>query len=204
MMERREDVWLPLISYRNSLVTGGEDDRMSVNSGSSSSKASSVRNKKGRPPLHKKRVEGLYGLRLPGRGISYFVHILQLSFLGALMVYQLMLKYMIHSVCSKNKTSVLQIPIKLEHVFMGNTITSPCSCLSSRRFADSELLKAVIEGGSRRCLWSYLLYTFLGHGLLVFCLCFSLEPLLVNTALEQTQGRNSDTDLCFCRTTGEH
>uniref|UniRef100_A0A8C3IKT2 Cohesin subunit SA n=1 Tax=Chrysemys picta bellii TaxID=8478 RepID=A0A8C3IKT2_CHRPI len=35
MMERREDVWLPLISYRNSLVTGGEDDRMSVNSGSS-------------------------------------------------------------------------------------------------------------------------------------------------------------------------
>uniref|UniRef100_A0A8C4V0P1 Cohesin subunit SA n=1 Tax=Falco tinnunculus TaxID=100819 RepID=A0A8C4V0P1_FALTI len=57
MMERREDVWLPLISYRNSLVTGGEDDRMSVNSGSSSSKASSVRNKKGRPPLHKKRVE---------------------------------------------------------------------------------------------------------------------------------------------------
>uniref|UniRef100_A0A8C4V4J6 Cohesin subunit SA n=1 Tax=Falco tinnunculus TaxID=100819 RepID=A0A8C4V4J6_FALTI len=36
MMERREDVWLPLISYRNSLVTGGEDDRMSVNSGSSS------------------------------------------------------------------------------------------------------------------------------------------------------------------------
>lgn len=86
MMERREDVWLPLISYRNSLVTGGEDDRMSVNSGSSSSKASSVRNKKGRPPLHKKRVEGLYGLRLPGRGISYFVRILQLSFLGALMV----------------------------------------------------------------------------------------------------------------------
>lgn len=61
MMERREDVWLPLISYRNSLVTGGEDDRMSVNSGSSSSKASSVRNKKGRPPLHKKRVEGKYG-----------------------------------------------------------------------------------------------------------------------------------------------
>lgn len=57
-MERREDVWLPLISYRNSLVTGGEDDRMSVNSGSSSSKTSSVRSKKGRPPLHKKRVEG--------------------------------------------------------------------------------------------------------------------------------------------------
>ncbi|EDL77417.1 stromal antigen 1 (predicted), isoform CRA_a [Rattus norvegicus] len=57
MMERREDVWLPLISYRNSLVTGGEDDRMSVNSGSSSSKTSSVRSKKGRPPLHRKRAE---------------------------------------------------------------------------------------------------------------------------------------------------
>lgn len=64
MMERREDVWLPLISYRNSLVTGGEDDRMSVNSGSSSSKTSSVRNKKGRPPLHKKRVEGKSALTL--------------------------------------------------------------------------------------------------------------------------------------------
>lgn len=50
-------MWLPLISYRNSLVTGGEDDRMSVNSGSSSSKTSSVRSKKGRPPLHRKRVE---------------------------------------------------------------------------------------------------------------------------------------------------
>nr|XP_033813925.1 LOW QUALITY PROTEIN: cohesin subunit SA-1 [Geotrypetes seraphini] len=57
MMERREDVWLPLISYRNSLVTGGEDDRMSVNSGGSSSKSSSIRTKKGRPPLHKKKVE---------------------------------------------------------------------------------------------------------------------------------------------------
>lgn len=95
MMERREDVWLPLISYRNSLVTGGEDDRMSVNSGSSSSKASSVRNKKGRPPLHKKRVEGWYGFRLSARGISHFVCILQPSCLGALNVYQLMLKYIV-------------------------------------------------------------------------------------------------------------
>lgn len=43
----------------NSLVTGGEDDRMSVNSGSSNLKnLLNVRNKKGRPPLHKKRVEG--------------------------------------------------------------------------------------------------------------------------------------------------
>ncbi|XP_032827758.1 cohesin subunit SA-2-like [Petromyzon marinus] len=46
MVERREDVWLPLIAYRNSLLTGGgEDDRMSVVSGSSS-KASSARGKR--------------------------------------------------------------------------------------------------------------------------------------------------------------
>ncbi|MGH0162437.1 UNVERIFIED_CONTAM: hypothetical protein FKN15_062325 [Acipenser sinensis] len=57
MMERRGDVWLPLISYRNSLLTGGDEDRLSVTSGSSSSKATSVRSKKGRPPLHKKRIE---------------------------------------------------------------------------------------------------------------------------------------------------
>uniref|UniRef100_A0A8C2KRU9 Cohesin subunit SA n=1 Tax=Cyprinus carpio TaxID=7962 RepID=A0A8C2KRU9_CYPCA len=35
MMERREDIWLPLISYRNSLLTGGDEDRMSITSGSS-------------------------------------------------------------------------------------------------------------------------------------------------------------------------
>ncbi|XP_069069641.1 cohesin subunit SA-1 [Pleurodeles waltl] len=57
MMERREDVWLPLISYRNSLVTGGDDDRPSLNSGGSTGKSLSVRSKKGRPPLHKKRME---------------------------------------------------------------------------------------------------------------------------------------------------
>ncbi|CAL8273466.1 unnamed protein product [Merluccius merluccius] len=57
MSERREDVWLPLISYRNSLLTGGDEgDRMSVTSGSSS-KTGSIRSKKGRPPLHKKRIE---------------------------------------------------------------------------------------------------------------------------------------------------
>ncbi|XP_070697973.1 cohesin subunit SA-1a isoform X1 [Pempheris klunzingeri] len=56
MSERREDVWLPLISYRNSLLTGGDEDHMSVTSGSSS-KAGSVRSKKGRPPIHKKRIE---------------------------------------------------------------------------------------------------------------------------------------------------
>uniref|UniRef100_A0A9J8AE75 Cohesin subunit SA n=1 Tax=Cyprinus carpio carpio TaxID=630221 RepID=A0A9J8AE75_CYPCA len=57
MMERREDIWLPLISYRNSLLTGGDEDRMSITSGSSSSKAGSIRSKKGRPPMHKKRIE---------------------------------------------------------------------------------------------------------------------------------------------------
>uniref|UniRef100_A0A673N0R5 Cohesin subunit SA n=1 Tax=Sinocyclocheilus rhinocerous TaxID=307959 RepID=A0A673N0R5_9TELE len=57
MMERREDIWLPLISYRNSLLTGGDEDRMSITSSSSSSKAGSIRSKKGRPPLHKKRIE---------------------------------------------------------------------------------------------------------------------------------------------------
>ncbi|XP_043926285.1 cohesin subunit SA-1 [Protopterus annectens] len=57
MMERREDVWLPLISYRNSLLTGGDDDRMSIISGGSSSKVSSIRSKKGRPPLYRKRID---------------------------------------------------------------------------------------------------------------------------------------------------
>ena len=60
-MERREDVWLPLISYRNSLLTGGDEDRMSVTSGSSSSKAGSIRSKKGRPAINKKRIEGELG-----------------------------------------------------------------------------------------------------------------------------------------------
>uniref|UniRef100_A0A8B9HJQ9 Cohesin subunit SA n=1 Tax=Astyanax mexicanus TaxID=7994 RepID=A0A8B9HJQ9_ASTMX len=58
MMERREDVWLPLIAYRNSLLTGGDEDRMSVTTGSTTSRASTVRSKRGRPPLHKKRPDG--------------------------------------------------------------------------------------------------------------------------------------------------
>lgn len=58
MMERREDVWLPLIAYRNSLLTGGDDDRMSVTTGSTTSRASTVRSKRGRPPLNKKRTDG--------------------------------------------------------------------------------------------------------------------------------------------------
>uniref|UniRef100_A0A4W4EDT8 Cohesin subunit SA n=1 Tax=Electrophorus electricus TaxID=8005 RepID=A0A4W4EDT8_ELEEL len=56
MAQRREDVWLPLISYRNSLLTGGDDDRLSITSGGSS-KTGSLRSKKGRPLVHKKRTE---------------------------------------------------------------------------------------------------------------------------------------------------
>uniref|UniRef100_A0AAR2LRC5 Cohesin subunit SA n=1 Tax=Pygocentrus nattereri TaxID=42514 RepID=A0AAR2LRC5_PYGNA len=63
MMERREDVWLPLIAYRNSLLTGGDEDRMSVTTGSTTSRASTVRSKRGRPPLHKKRTDGEVTLR---------------------------------------------------------------------------------------------------------------------------------------------
>uniref|UniRef100_A0A3Q0S345 Cohesin subunit SA n=1 Tax=Amphilophus citrinellus TaxID=61819 RepID=A0A3Q0S345_AMPCI len=45
MALQREDCWLPLISYRNSLQAGGDDDTMSVMSGYSS-RGSSVRSKK--------------------------------------------------------------------------------------------------------------------------------------------------------------
>ncbi|KAK7922534.1 hypothetical protein WMY93_009436 [Mugilogobius chulae] len=49
MALQREDCWLPLISYRNSLQAGGDDDTMSVMSGYSS-RGSSVRSKKPKPP----------------------------------------------------------------------------------------------------------------------------------------------------------
>uniref|UniRef100_A0A8C8F997 Cohesin subunit SA n=1 Tax=Oncorhynchus tshawytscha TaxID=74940 RepID=A0A8C8F997_ONCTS len=45
MALQRDDCWLPLISYRNSLQAGGDDDTMSVVSGYSS-RGSSVRSKK--------------------------------------------------------------------------------------------------------------------------------------------------------------
>ena len=48
MALQREDCWLPLISYRNSLQAGGDDDTMSVMSGYSS-RGSSVRSKKTKP-----------------------------------------------------------------------------------------------------------------------------------------------------------
>lgn len=49
MALQREDCWLPLISYRNSLQAGGDDDTMSVMSGYSS-RGSSVRSKKAKTP----------------------------------------------------------------------------------------------------------------------------------------------------------
>ncbi|XP_036421335.1 cohesin subunit SA-1-like [Colossoma macropomum] len=55
MCERREDVWLPLISYRNSLLTGGDDDHGSITSGGSS-RTGSVRSRKSRA-AHRKRTE---------------------------------------------------------------------------------------------------------------------------------------------------
>uniref|UniRef100_A0AAR2JQ12 Cohesin subunit SA n=1 Tax=Pygocentrus nattereri TaxID=42514 RepID=A0AAR2JQ12_PYGNA len=48
MALQREDCWLPLISYRNSLQAGGDDDTMSVVSGISS-RGSTIRNKKPKP-----------------------------------------------------------------------------------------------------------------------------------------------------------
>uniref|UniRef100_A0A671YXK0 Cohesin subunit SA n=1 Tax=Sparus aurata TaxID=8175 RepID=A0A671YXK0_SPAAU len=50
MALQREDCWLPLISYRNSLQAGGDDDTMSVMSGYSS-RGSSIRSKKTKPPV---------------------------------------------------------------------------------------------------------------------------------------------------------
>uniref|UniRef100_A0A8C7R3F6 Cohesin subunit SA n=1 Tax=Oncorhynchus mykiss TaxID=8022 RepID=A0A8C7R3F6_ONCMY len=54
MALQREDCWLPLISYRNSLQAGGDDDTMSVISGYSS-RSSSIRTKKAKPASTGKR-----------------------------------------------------------------------------------------------------------------------------------------------------
>uniref|UniRef100_A0A4W6FRV4 Cohesin subunit SA n=1 Tax=Lates calcarifer TaxID=8187 RepID=A0A4W6FRV4_LATCA len=54
MALQREDCWLPLISYRNSLQTGGDDDTMSVISGISS-RGSTIRSKKSKPAAASKR-----------------------------------------------------------------------------------------------------------------------------------------------------
>ena len=55
MSLRREDVWLPLMSYRNSLLAGGDDDTMSVISGISN-RGSTVRNKKTKPATGKRKI----------------------------------------------------------------------------------------------------------------------------------------------------
>lgn len=53
MALQRDDCWLPLISYRNSLQVGGDDDTMSVISGISS--RGSSRSKKSKPAAVNKR-----------------------------------------------------------------------------------------------------------------------------------------------------
>lgn len=53
MALQREDCWLPLISYRNSLQAGGDDDAMSVMSGISS--RGSTRSKKSKQATASKR-----------------------------------------------------------------------------------------------------------------------------------------------------
>ncbi|XP_018414123.1 PREDICTED: cohesin subunit SA-2 [Nanorana parkeri] len=59
MSLRREDVWLPLMSYRNSLLAGGDDDTLSVMSGMSG-RGSSVRSKKAKPATGKRKLpEGI-------------------------------------------------------------------------------------------------------------------------------------------------
>lgn len=69
MSLRREDVWLPLMSYRNSLLAGGDDDTMSVISGMSS-RGSTVRSKKSKPSTGKRKVlEGMQ-LALPEESSS--------------------------------------------------------------------------------------------------------------------------------------
>uniref|UniRef100_A0A671K905 Cohesin subunit SA n=1 Tax=Sinocyclocheilus anshuiensis TaxID=1608454 RepID=A0A671K905_9TELE len=60
MALQRDDCWLPLISYRNSLQTGADDDTLSVISGMSS--RSSARSRRSKPPAASKRKlpEGTY------------------------------------------------------------------------------------------------------------------------------------------------
>lgn len=52
MALQRDDCWLPLISYRNSLQAGADDDTLSVISGMS---RSSARSRRGKPPAASKR-----------------------------------------------------------------------------------------------------------------------------------------------------
>lgn len=73
MSLRREDVWLPLMSYRNSLLAGGDDDTMSVISGISS-RGSTVRSKKSKPSTGKRKV--VEGMQLAlSKNIVYCLYI---------------------------------------------------------------------------------------------------------------------------------
>lgn len=73
MSLRREDVWLPLMSYRNSLLAGGDDDTMSVISGISS-RGSTVRSKKSKPSTGKRKV--VEGMQLTlSKNIIYSLYI---------------------------------------------------------------------------------------------------------------------------------
>lgn len=78
MSLRREDVWLPLMSYRNSLLAGGDDDTMSVISGISS-RGSTVRSKKSKPSTGKRKV--VEGMQLSlSENIVYSLYIYPLTF----------------------------------------------------------------------------------------------------------------------------
>uniref|UniRef100_A0A8C9T057 STAG2 cohesin complex component n=1 Tax=Scleropages formosus TaxID=113540 RepID=A0A8C9T057_SCLFO len=61
MALQREDCWLPLISYRNSLQAGGDDDTMSVIS-AISSRSSTSRSKKAKPIVGKRKMTEDHGL----------------------------------------------------------------------------------------------------------------------------------------------
>lgn len=77
MSLRREDVWLPLMSYRNSLLAGGDDDTMSVISGISS-RGSIMRSKKSKPSTGKRKV--VEGMQLAlSENIIYSLYIYPLS-----------------------------------------------------------------------------------------------------------------------------
>uniref|UniRef100_A0AAR2LA16 Cohesin subunit SA n=1 Tax=Pygocentrus nattereri TaxID=42514 RepID=A0AAR2LA16_PYGNA len=70
MALQREDCWLPLISYRNSLQAGGDDDTMSVVSGISS-RGSTIRNKKPKPVTGKRKLsEGTTSLTIESSSSS--------------------------------------------------------------------------------------------------------------------------------------
>lgn len=73
MALQREDCWLPLISYRNSLQAGGDDDTMSVVSGISS-RGSTIRSKKAKPVTGKRKLSEGTSLRLRAlsRGLCMF------------------------------------------------------------------------------------------------------------------------------------